>query len=361
MARKIAKRGQGSIYKRKDSWWCDYTAGGVRRRESCKTSNRDEALAYLHRKQGMVADGKLMTPDRVTVRDLLTLLLEDYDLRGVAQHYIATLKVKSILNPKLGNIKAAKLTTARVQEYIKDRLQSVKAGTVNRELGLLHRAFQIGYNRDPPLVGRVPFFPKLTEDEPRKGFLKPEHYQNLLSELPDELRLLFVVAYHVGLRKGALLRIKWLQVDLAAKTIWMEGKRVNRKPEPIAVPIYGDMAKYLEMQPRTSEYLFARGSAQIKDFRASWDEACLRAGVPELLFHDLRRTAVRNLRRAGVPESIIMKITGHRTRSVFERYNITDHTDTQAAGRKAEEFLAREHEVVAQIVAQNSIETDNEG
>jgi integrase len=287
----------------------------------------------------------------VSVRDLLNLLLDDYDMRKVSQAYIATLKVNSILMPKLADIKAAKLTSARVKGYIADRLKHVKAGTVNRELGLLHRAFQLGYNCDPPLVGRVPHFPKLPEDEPRRGFLKPEHYRKLLFELPEDLRLLFVIAYHVGLRKGALLRIKWSQVDLKANTIWMEGKKINRKPEPVAVPIYGDMAKFLEMQPRTSEYLFARGSIPIKDFRESWDQACERAGVPDLLFHDLRRTAVRNLRRASVAETVIMKITGHRTRSVFERYNITDHSDTQAAGRVAEEFLAREQEEVAQIVA----------
>ena len=120
----------------------------------------------------------------------------------------------------------------------------------------------------------------MTEDEPRKGFLKPELYQKLLFELPEVLRLLFVIAYHVGLRKGALLRIKWSQVDLKANTIWMEGRKSNRKPEPVAVPIYGDMAKFIEMQPRTSEYLFARGSKPIRDFRESWDLACQRAGVP---------------------------------------------------------------------------------
>src|SRR6202008_4812639 len=96
--------------------------------------------------------------------------------------------------------------------------------------------------------------------EPRKGFLKPESYQKLLFELPEELRLLFVIAYHVGLRRGALLRIKWSQVDLDASCIWMDGKRVNRKPEPVAVPIYGDMAKFLAIQPKQSDYLFARGS-----------------------------------------------------------------------------------------------------
>lgn len=352
MGRKRTKRGQGSIYERNGLWWCDYSVDGVRRRESCETANRDEALAYLHRKQGKLASGELLTPDRVSVRDLLQLLLEDYDVRKVAQFYIATLKVNSILLPKLGDIKATKLSSARIKEYIESRLKTVKPGTVNRELGLLHRAFQLGYNQDPPLVARVPHFPRLTEDEPRKGFLKPELYQKLLFELPEVLRLLFVIAYHVGLRKGALLRIKWSQVDLKANTIWMEGRKSNRKPEPVAVPIYGDMAKFIEMQPRTSEYLFARGSTPIRDFRESWDLACQRAGVPDLLFHDLRRTAVRNLRRAGVPETVIMKITGHRTRSVFERYNITDETDTQEAGRKAEVFLAREHEEVAQITSQ---------
>ena len=348
MARKRVTYGQGSIYQRNGWWWCSYSAGGVRRREPCETKDREEALNFLRRKQGKLASGEALAPDRVRIRDLLQLLLEDYDTRRVAQSYIATLKVKSILNPQLGDIKAAKLTTEQVKAYIRTRSKTVKPATVNRELGILHRAFQLGYQHDPPLVGRVPVFPKLPEGEPRKGFLKAEHYRKLLDELPDELRLLFVIAYHVGLRKGALLRIKWDQVDLTAGCIWMEGKKANRKPEPVAVPIYGDMGKFLELQPRTSDYLFARGSKPIKDFRETWTLTCERAGLPGLLFHDLRRTAVRNLRRAGVPESVIMKITGHRTRSMFERYNITDQTDLQDAGRVAEEFLSKEHDRLSQ-------------
>jgi integrase len=348
MARKRASYGQGSIYQRKGWWWCNYSVEGVRRRESCQTQDRDAALAYLQRKQGKLASGELLTPDRVRIRDLLALVLEDYDVRGVAQAYISGLKVKSILNPKLGDVRAAKLTTAQVKQYVRDRLKTVKPGTVNREMALLHRAYQLGYQHDPPLVARVPHFPKLPEGEPRRGFLKPELYRSLLLELPEDLRLLFVVAYHVGLRRGALLRIKWTQVDFDASCIWMDGRRANRKPQPVAVPIYGDMAKFLAIQPRESEYLFARGSRPIKNFRDSWDQACLRAGVPHLLFHDLRRTAVRNLRRAGVAETVIMKITGHRTQSVFQRYNITDQSDTQEAGRMAEDFLRKEHQRLSQ-------------
>jgi len=98
----------------------------------------------------------------------------------------------------------------------------------------------------------------------------------------------------------------------------MQGKKANRKPEPVAVPIYGDMRPYLEMQPRTSEFLFARGSVPIRDFRMSWNLACQAAGVPGLLFHDLWRTAVRNLRRR-----LIEKVCGLTPIASLER-KITD-------------------------------------
>ena len=93
-------RGQGTVYERNGIWWCDYSVDGVRKRESCETKHREEAVAYLNRKQGRIASGELLTPDRVTVRDLVTLVLEDYEIRQVAQLYIATLKVNSILLPK---------------------------------------------------------------------------------------------------------------------------------------------------------------------------------------------------------------------------------------------------------------------
>ena len=77
--------------------------------------------------------------------------------------------------------------------------------------------------------------------------------------------------------------------------------------------------------------VFHRDGVPIKEFRFTWRKACAAAGVPDLKFHDLRRTAVRNMRRAGVPQVVRMRISGHRTDSMERRYNIVDIEDIQSA------------------------------
>ena len=98
-----------------------------------------------------------------------------------------------------------------------------------------------------------------------------------------------------------------------------------------------------------AELVFHRAGRPIVDFRKAWRAACLKAGVPGRLLRDSRRTAARNLVRAGVSEHVAMSITGHRTCSMFDRYNVTSEADLRDAALKAQAYAD------AQPVARNVV------
>jgi integrase len=168
--------------------------------------------------------------------------------------------------------------------------------TANRELSILRTAYHNSRKRTPPKVLNVPYFPMIEETTIRKGFLTDEQYAKLRDELPAELRPLFVTGYITGMRRGEITIIQWPQVEFEAGQIVLE-KGETKNDDPRSVPILeGDMMNLLlaakkewDEQWPDSPWVFNRQGEPIKDFRWSWDEACKRAGVPDLNFHDLRR------------------------------------------------------------------------
>jgi len=152
--------------------------------------------------------------------------------------------------------------------------------------------------------------------------------------LPDYFKPLFVTAYVTGVRLGELLAWTWDRVDFSQSFVTLHAEE-TKSGYSRAVPIVeGDMRKWLLWSHDHAEgcdHVFHRNAEPIKHFRTAWKSACESAGVPELKFHDLRRTAVRNMRRAGVPQVVRMRITGHRTDSMERRYNIVDIEDIKTA------------------------------
>jgi integrase len=128
---------------------------------------------------------------------------------------------------------------------------------------------------------------------------------------------------------------------MAAGEIRIE-KRQAKAKLPRTLPIYGDMAEWLELQAKRRlagcDLVFHWNGKPLGSHLKGWDRACASVGLAELHFHDLRRSAVRNMERAGVPRSVAMKISGHRTESVYRRYDIVVESDLQAAAQKMEQY-----------------------
>ncbi|HZL52293.1 MAG TPA: site-specific integrase [Terracidiphilus sp.] len=152
-------------------------------------------------------------------------------------------------------------------------------------------------------------------------------------------RVMVEVGRTYGWRISELREMKVSQVNLLNRTIRLEpGTTKNGEGREVSMTkaVYELLVGCISGKG-ADDYVFTRADGKrVKDFREQWRNACVAAGVPNLLFHDLRRTAARNLRRAGVAEGVIMRIGGWRTRSVFERYAIVAQSDIKDAMLKLE-------------------------
>jgi integrase len=353
------KRGFGSVYqqKRRDAegkmvalptWWIKYSKGGQVYRESSGSYDQREGEKLLKRRLGEVVTGKFagLTPERIKVRDLTAEVLRDYEDNDRSSRAHVERRLNLHILPILGDIRAADFGTSDLRSYIAGRRKAKAANaSINRELAILKRAFHPAAENDPPRVYRIPHFPMLEENNVRKGFLEEDAYKRLRDALPPGVQLLFIVAYHLGCRSGELLKIRWSQVDLNAMRIRLEPGTTENK-QGRTLPIYGEMEERLRMEKEirdshfpACQHVFRRNGVRIKNFRKSWEAACAAAGLEDLVFHDLRRTAVRNMARAGIPEKTAMAISGHKTRAVFDRYNIVNDRDLTDAAVRMEEHL----------------------
>jgi integrase len=243
------------------------------------------------------------------------------------------------LTPFFGDLRAIDVSSDLIARYVdKRQQQGAKNATINRELAALKRMFHLGHKATPPKVNRIPAFPRLAEDNIRKGFLEDGQYDKLFASCPENwFRAIVEVGRTYGWRVGELLKMRVKQVDLLSRTIRLEpGTTKNRDGREVTMTkrVY-ELLKLCVFGKKSEDFVFTRSNGNpVRDFRGTWVKSCEHAEVPGLLFHDLRRTAARNLRRAGVAEGVIMKIGGWRTRSVFERYAIVSQSDiAEAIGR----------------------------
>jgi integrase len=342
-------------------WYARYQLHGRKIVESTGTTSYEEARKWLRKREGAIARNEpvQVRADRVTFAQMAERLREDYRVNGKD---LPTLDARlRHLEAVFGDERMARLIPAHVATYVSVRLEArASNGTVNRELEILARAFRLGATLGLLNATLNVRAHRLAEAPPRSGFFEREHYEAVRRELakgarPRDARPDLAVAvtlYHAyGWRLDEVLELEARNVNLTegehgslrldvGSTKSGDGRIVYMTPE-VRRLIDEQLARGATLQRqigRVVPYLFPhlkgrRRGQRVQDFPKAWRSACMRAGCPGMLRHDFRRTAARNMVNAGVPERVAMTVTGHRTRSMFDRYHIVSPAEQQAAAR----------------------------
>jgi integrase len=359
-----AKR-EGSIFMPKGSrfYWIAYWSGGKRYYESTKSTRKEDAVDLLRQKLGDISQGIEASPKigTITVAAALKAVLDDQKMnnrrdvdqtqRRIERHLVKACsefpEAEGYFVPdrRMSSIRTGDLEQYRAYRRIE---QKAETATVNRELAIVRRAFRLA--RKGGLLVSVPHIPMAREENIRQGFFEAEAFEAILKHLPSFLHPALKFMYTTGWRKSEVFDLTAPQVDLTAGIVRLE-PGTTKSGEGRTIFLTSDLRKLLKVQidaieafqkeeERICPYVFHRDDGtQIKDFRKLWTHATDTAGYPGRLLHDFRRTAVRNLERAGVPRSTAMKMVGHQTESIYRRYAIQDEAMLREAAEKQDAWI----------------------
>jgi integrase len=335
------RRDFGTIYNQKRSpyWWVRYRVDGKEYRESSESTNPKAAERLLAKRQAEMGLGAFLAPDvkRTTFDHLAQLIRDDYAVnrRKSTERLDASLKRLALA---FAGTRATTLTLDRLTRYVADRLgQGAAHATIRNELNALRRAFRLAHRAGK--VAAVPPFPLVNPGPPRAGFLEDADLPGLLAALSPDLRPLVQFLALTGWRVSEALSLTWDRVDFRQGVVTLAvGSTKTGAGRVFPFAALPDLQALLEAQRDVTDgvqratgqivaRVFHRLGQPIRSFHDAWQSATTRAGLPGLLVHDLRRSAVRRFVRAGIPERVAMSLSGHKSRSVFDRYNIVSERD----------------------------------
>ncbi|MFX0200813.1 MAG: tyrosine-type recombinase/integrase [Candidatus Hodarchaeota archaeon] len=222
------------------------------------------------------------------------------------------------LQPYFGHCKPHDINSSMVDDYkVRRQRQFAANATINRELALLKSIFRFALKKGK--LSRVPPIDLLPEDNVRQRFVSADEFQKIQALLSQDVLPVVVIGYHTAMRLGEILALKWKNIDLKRRLFLFETEKTGRQR---AVALHPEIIKLLESIPRgfgeTPVFNLKRDRVE-----RIWRRACKKAGVKDAWIHDLRRTrATIWHKEEGLPQDLIMHMTGHRTDSMFRRYQI---------------------------------------
>jgi integrase len=336
--------GHGRIYKRGDIFFIAYSDRGREYRESTRSRDIEDAKRLLAERLPIAISPPAASGPGVPFVDLCDLYLEEYRVREYRTPDTAGGRVKN-LRHFFEAIPANAITTAHVCQYQAARRRSgAAAATVNRETAALKKMFRLAIAQGR--LSAMPLFPQsLPENPPRQGFFEHAEYLAVRRHLPPSFQDVLDFAYYSGWRHREITELTWEEVDDQGGVIRLHPARSKTRRGrvlPISPPLRDVLGRRATLRADDDCLVFKRDGVTRRAWKQAWPTACRLAGVPGRRLHDCRRTAARNLVRAGVPERVAMMLLGHSTRSIFERYNIVNERDLMDAGQRLQQYIGRQ-------------------
>jgi integrase len=250
------------------------------------------------------------------------------------------------LAPYFAGLRIGEITSARVSAYAAKRKEAgAEAATINRELALIRRALRLAARNGDIIT--APHVSLLDESRnARQGIIEPRDFARVLAHLAPAYADVAAVASVTGWRLvSEVLPLKWGQVDLLSGLIRIDPGQ-TKGGEGRSFPVTAQLRRIFEKRrpkgrkatpPAADALIFTEADGQPitpKRLYAEWHTAATAAGFPDLIPHDLRRSAVREMERRRIPRQVAMKLVGHRTESIFRRYAIILESDIHEAGSR---------------------------
>ncbi len=249
-----------------------------------------------------------------------------------------------------GKMAADKIKPSMVESFQDKMLKSknrfgskYKPATVNRMVALMKRVFNLAIREDMVLKNPCWKVTMLREDNKRDRILSGDEFNRLFAELPAYLKPIISLGYYSGMRRGEILKLTWKKANMQEGYLDLEPEDTkNSEPRRI---YFNDVLREVfkragKVRSLKHDYVFTYRGKPIKEFREGFNKALTKAGIEDFHFHDLRHTFNTNMRKAGVDQTVIMKLTGHKTLSMFNRYNTVDQEDAMGAMKRLDLFLS---------------------
>jgi integrase len=358
-------KGDGKIHLRGKTYHGTYygpRANGTwgKIRESFHTDDKDVAKRKLRdrvrqAKNARDGVGSYVGPEqrKILFGALLDQLDRDWRQRAIKSLEESRNHLKQV-RKALGKEKALAITRQRLEDYIDAQLAlKLAPATVNRRLEVIGKAFRLAKERG--LIGACPSMPHLGEDNQRMGFLEAWQFEGIAGQMEQPFQDVARFCYLTAWRRGEALRLSWAEVDRASREIRL---RTSKNGRPRTIPMHEPLAELIERRWQARQFTAPRGEEGLSalvfhtngrpvastSLWKAWTAACRAAELPGVLFHDLRRSGARDMIRAGVAQSVAMRISGHKTAAVFTRYDITSDEDKRSALEQMEAYRQKRAE-----------------